>query len=86
MSKAKDDASGGSQGGFSGFMDGLKDKLNDTKLHDAKVQLIHKKSVLPVSLIPMNRLGTDAPTPQTPDWQAGQLGEHLFRRWLWLPT
>ncbi|KND88465.1 Phospholipase D1 [Tolypocladium ophioglossoides CBS 100239] len=42
MSGAKENGSG-SQGGFSGFMDGLKDKLHDAKLHDAKVQLIHKK-------------------------------------------
>lgn len=30
-------------GGFSGFMDDLKDKLSESKLHDAKVALIHKK-------------------------------------------
>lgn len=32
-------------GGFSGFMDDLKDKLSESKLHDAKVALIHKKYV-----------------------------------------
>ncbi|KIE01032.1 Phospholipase D, partial [Metarhizium majus ARSEF 297] len=33
----------GSQGGFSGFMDDLKEKFSESKLHDAKVALIHKK-------------------------------------------
>ncbi|TWU75532.1 hypothetical protein ED733_005928 [Metarhizium rileyi] len=33
----------GSQSGFSGFMDDLKDKFSESKLHDAKVALIHKK-------------------------------------------
>ncbi|KHN97903.1 Phospholipase D [Metarhizium album ARSEF 1941] len=32
-----------SQGGFSGLMDDLKEKLSESKLHDAKVALIHKK-------------------------------------------
>lgn len=36
-------------GGFSGFMDGLKDKLQDTKIHDAKIKLHHKKYVPPHS-------------------------------------
>lgn len=39
---------GGSQHGrFSGLMGDLREKLHDTKLHDAKVQLIHKKSPFP---------------------------------------
>ncbi|KZZ91156.1 Phospholipase D [Moelleriella libera RCEF 2490] len=33
----------GSSGGFSGFMEDIKEKLSETKLHDAKVALIHKK-------------------------------------------
>lgn len=36
----------GSQGGFSGFMDDLKEKFSESKLHDAKVALIHKKYVI----------------------------------------
>lgn len=32
-----------SSGGFAGMMDNLKEKLQDSKLHDAKVALIHKK-------------------------------------------
>jgi hypothetical protein len=47
----------GSQGGFSGFMDDLKGKFSETKLHDAKVALIHKKYVLPPH-------GTRAPATQ----------------------
>lgn len=38
---------GESSHGFHGLMDSLKDKLSDTKLHDAKISLIHKKSVPP---------------------------------------
>lgn len=38
--------SSGSHSGFSGFMDDLKDKLSESKLHDAKVALIHKKYVI----------------------------------------
>ncbi|KJZ78065.1 hypothetical protein HIM_02702 [Hirsutella minnesotensis 3608] len=38
-----DHKEGSSHGGFHGLMSDLKDKLHDTKLHDAKVQLIHKK-------------------------------------------
>ncbi|CEJ80338.1 Putative Phospholipase D [[Torrubiella] hemipterigena] len=41
MSEPKDDKSGG---GFAGIMDNLKEKLHDSKLHDAKVALIHKKN------------------------------------------
>ena len=39
MAGTKDDDSSGS----GGFMDDLKDKLRDSKLHDAKVSLIHQK-------------------------------------------
>lgn len=38
-----DEKKPGNHTGFSGFMDDLKEKLSDTKLHDAKVALIHKK-------------------------------------------
>lgn len=34
-----------SDGGFSGLMGDLKDKLQDTKLHDLKISLHHKKFV-----------------------------------------
>ncbi|KAK2595950.1 hypothetical protein QQS21_006480 [Conoideocrella luteorostrata] len=37
------EGSSGSHSGFSSFMGDLKDKLSDTKLHDAKIALIHKK-------------------------------------------
>ncbi len=40
MSESKE---GGGSSGFSSFMDDLKDKFSESKLHDAKVQLIHKK-------------------------------------------
>lgn len=46
-----DSKEGGHSHGFSGLMEGLKDKLSDTKLHDAKIQLIHKKSVLSMLLL-----------------------------------
>lgn len=41
MSETKKD---GANGGFSGMMEDLKEKFHDSKLHDAKVGLIHKKS------------------------------------------
>lgn len=50
--------SSGSHGGFSGLMDGLKDKLSESKLHDAKVALIHKKYVI---LSPRCAEGLSAP-------------------------
>ncbi|KAH7327927.1 putative phospholipase PldA [Stachybotrys elegans] len=31
------------EGGLHGFIDDLRDKLHDTKLHDAKIALVHKK-------------------------------------------
>lgn len=31
--------------GIHGLIDGIKDKINDTNLHDVKVSLSHKKSV-----------------------------------------
>ncbi|KAH7136524.1 hypothetical protein EDB81DRAFT_82438 [Dactylonectria macrodidyma] len=48
MSEKKDagSSSGGSRFGFSRMMDGLKDKLENTKLEDAKVHLIHQKHKL----------------------------------------
>jgi hypothetical protein len=45
MAGSQSGEKGKSQGGFHSFMDDLKDKLNDTKLHDAKIALHHKKSV-----------------------------------------
>jgi hypothetical protein len=45
MAGSQADESKGSRGGFHSFMDDLKDKLNDTKLHDAKIALHHKKFV-----------------------------------------
>ncbi|KAL2206587.1 putative phospholipase PldA [Sarocladium strictum] len=44
MAGSQADESKGSRGGFHSFMDDLKDKLNDTKLHDAKIALHHKKN------------------------------------------
>ncbi|EQK98271.1 Phospholipase D [Ophiocordyceps sinensis CO18] len=44
MSDPKEGGSSSSHGGFSGLIGDLRDKLHDTKLHDAKVQLIHKKN------------------------------------------
>ncbi|XP_044722026.1 PLD-like domain-containing protein [Hirsutella rhossiliensis] len=43
MSEPKEGGSS-SHGGFSGLIGDLREKLHDTKLHDAKVQLIHKKN------------------------------------------
>lgn len=40
----------GGHHGFSGLMDGLKDKLDHTKLHDAKINLHHTKSVFQRSI------------------------------------
>lgn len=46
----------GSSGGFSGFMEDIKEKLSETKLHDAKVALIHKKyRITPMTLAPRER-------------------------------
>ncbi|PHH82313.1 hypothetical protein CDD83_3303 [Cordyceps sp. RAO-2017] len=70
MSESKD-----SSGGFSGFMDDLRDKLHDSKLHDAKVHLIHKKLIYP-SPAPM----IPAPmVPATSENQIGKLG-NLFNK------
>jgi phospholipase D1/2 len=33
----------GEHGGVHGFMDDLREKLHDTKLHDAKIAITHKK-------------------------------------------
>lgn len=46
------ESTGKEAGGFSAFLDDLKGKLSETKLHDAKVQLIHKKLPLPFSSPP----------------------------------
>jgi hypothetical protein len=48
MSAEKSDGKkdGGGRFGFSKMMGDIKDKLHDTKLEDAKVKLIHQKSVL----------------------------------------
>lgn len=45
MPGSQSDEKGHSHGGFSSFMDDLKDKLHDTKIHDAKIKLHHKKYV-----------------------------------------
>lgn len=37
------DSKESSSGGFSGMMENLKEKLHESKLHDAKVAFIHKK-------------------------------------------
>jgi hypothetical protein len=44
MSSSKQD--GGHHGGLSGLVDDIRGKLHDTKLHDAKISLIHKKCAL----------------------------------------
>lgn len=44
-SSEKKDAGGGGRFGFSKMMGDIKDKLHDTKLEDAKIHLIHQKSV-----------------------------------------
>jgi hypothetical protein len=48
MSAEKSDGKkdGGGRFGFGKMMGEIKDKLHDTKLEDAKVKLIHQKSVL----------------------------------------
>ncbi|KAG5915891.1 hypothetical protein E4U42_007879, partial [Claviceps africana] len=50
MSPTGEEASSGGHGGFLGLMDDLKEKLSESKLHeelhDAKVALINKKSVV----------------------------------------
>jgi hypothetical protein len=38
-----------SHSGLHGMIDDLKEKLHDTKLHDAKIALVHKKSVTLIS-------------------------------------
>ncbi|PNY23973.1 Phospholipase D1 [Tolypocladium capitatum] len=43
MSAAKEQGGASSQGGFSGLVDDLKDRLHDTSLRDAKARLINKK-------------------------------------------
>ena len=43
MADSKGGETSQSSGSFSGVMDGLKEKLHESKLHDAKVALIHKK-------------------------------------------
>jgi hypothetical protein len=43
MSGSKDDAGSGGSESSGGFLDGIKDKLRDTKLHDAKISLMHRK-------------------------------------------
>lgn len=45
MAGSQADETKESRGGFHSFMDDLKDKLHDTKLHDAKIALHHKKFV-----------------------------------------
>jgi hypothetical protein len=37
-------------GKVSNLIDDLKEKFSDTKLHDAKIALVHKKSVFSVNL------------------------------------
>lgn len=55
MSKPED-ANGGKES-FGDKMRGLKEKLKDTKLHDAKVSLIHKKCESHThTLRPVNRI------------------------------
>lgn len=51
----KKDAGSSSRFGFSKMMDGLKDKLENTKLEDAKVHLIHQKLVY-VHLVRMSSI------------------------------
>jgi len=50
MPQTADVPENGGHGGFTGLMDdlmdGIKEKLSESKLHDAKVALIHKKSVV----------------------------------------
>jgi hypothetical protein len=44
MSESKSDSkSEGSGGVFSSFVDDMRDKLHDSKLHDAKIALHHRK-------------------------------------------
>lgn len=43
MNESNED--GAKSSSFSGLMESLKDKLQDSTLHDAKVQLIHNKFV-----------------------------------------
>jgi hypothetical protein len=61
------------------MLDDLKEKLHDTKLHDAKIALHHKKYASHRSwLVPIGyELGMTNNRTQEPNWQAGQLGESL---------
>lgn len=54
----------GEQRRLSGLVDDLREKLHDTKLHDAKVSLIHKKCVMHSALKRRNWL-TQAPIQDT---------------------
>jgi hypothetical protein len=51
MPGSKED--GGSRNPFSNLVDDLKDKFSDTKLHDAKISLHHKRSVEALSATPV---------------------------------
>lgn len=61
--------------GGSSIMDKLKDKLHDTKLHDLKISMIHKKSVQLgiIPSLPSRKHLTDNPS-QTRSRQARQPG------------